>query len=702
MTDKIVCRTIYSDEEESESCPKGPPGKDGPLGLPGGIGEQGLPGPPGVQGLPGPPGEQGLPGNPFLIYHTAFVDISYPLGTGVLEDPSRPYQQIFEAIAAINSQPSGAVKWMIRVRPGTYSRVVLPINIDIIGDNKDAVIVQVGGAESNALFIENTVTNTRIANITFVKNSDVLGSAGRIEVSTSISNISVENCVFRHITRGQSTSLSNAQSALYIRTTVISLPRPFVAFPELSIKSCELTLDYASYSVNSYDSPLFLLASTSTLNTFSFFLENNNYRSIISENQLITPDIAFKLYAAIYITRGVINSGGAISNVYIKGGTTEMEYNGPVTIYQANFTPIVSTSGFSSVLRSSSIYVDDLISTIQTNILTRVGIYSYVSGFSVLDYTSLPTRLAPSYITDQGYTETKNCTLILRKSLMIVSGTSERYRGSFIIPVYSYGFSAAIGETICANIVCSSLTINTTYSPISFRLPDEAIYAPWMNLRGSGAMTPAVQNEYADTKSITVTNMTLDRDIKYTYQSESNYVTQVVGVIKIPAPILRGNITNPSFYQNIVSFDWRNINKDKQNGSIFLRYLPQSTTPVTLPYYIDPNDSDIIIVPLEPILDTVATFQFFLPSAKPGKVIAIKSRTLSEGNNSLTINVTSRRTTAPIPYVNTSLLSNVDSSATITDQVTTTIPYQKEFVSIGMQNISLSPTNSAWYTTNAI
>ena len=138
--------------------PQGQSGVQGSAGSSGGVGPQGLfgeqgfqgpccAGPQGLIGFQGVVGPQGFVGPSDLpVNMTAFVDQQFATTPGVVEDMTKPFATINDALFAIQTARGDDTtqRWLVVVRPGTYTEVssfvqVMP-NVDIAGSGPSTII----------------------------------------------------------------------------------------------------------------------------------------------------------------------------------------------------------------------------------------------------------------------------------------------------------------------------------------------------------------------------------------------------------------------------------------------------------------------------------------------------------------------------------------------------------------------------------
>lgn len=648
----VVERIIVEEYDcEERIGPKGPPGKQGE---PGEKGPQGPPGEQGSSGEQGLPGEQGTPGEPFItrVNRTIFIDEQFgDDSTGVNEVPSFPYKTITYGLSQIPGGLTEDTKWIARVRPGAYSSFEAREYVDVIGDNRDSVIVR--SNTGPALTI--SVRNAGIFNMTFIKeNEQDLTPTGDIIINEDLDEVVVKGCSF--------TNTINSSSDVEVYTLYAHTDFLLTATnSRLIVEDNVLTLNYRSSVNNSIQGVLGLIAPvrdfTSDIQLYSSFL-NNTYNLNINEDT--TAVQAARLYSAIVVKRiGETDSeiNNASDETYVTGGKCNITYmSGNTTAYQVYLTPVLtSTLNFDRVT-AGLVEVSNLETTIVSMVNTRIVWTSLCSGFRGLPVSGVSQAFS---IPDTGNVIMKSCTLNIPDSLFLSIDDGTRYGGSFVLPVYVYGSTTPLPiQTLRIGTVnCSSLTLSVTEL-----LDNKYIYAPWMYLGNAPFVTPVQQQSLAP-YYLMVTNMTINRTINYEQVTDEGLVIYTRGVIRIPPQEVTGYVPD-YFYWNIVIFDWKEQLRDREYGTTLLSLTTDN--PLTeFEYVVDPNDTNIIVNMHRDIVAQNKTVNLSLPSCKSGKRLHVVGIS-SQANTGNVVNLyPSISSLANNPYINILFGTLIDRSPTV-------------------------------------
>lgn len=577
----------------------------------------------------------------FLVNNTAFVDIQYGSdSTGVLEDPTHPFQQITTAIQRVVSNNPTSERWVVQVRPGIYNHFTSASNISVRGDDREACIVESTINNAPAVYIPPTVSNTGLYNLTFRKNSTEIGSsAGLVEIGSVTNEIEIINCDFIHTST--TTTLQTENSSLAIHSVASPI------FGSVGVKNCTLHLIYD----NVFNSlvPSTCIDVQLPQGSFTISLEDNVYLyDIIERGVNSSTNVNEKLYPSIVARRGSLTS-----SLYITDGRSQTTYSG-TNIYQVYLTPVFT---YASGGNNSPVYIEGLKSSFTQNVIAIKMWIAYISGFKFLP-TILPlgrTRSNIEYL-DRGYTLHKNCVMSIKQA-----------DNSFFIPCYSY-----------SNILTMTTTVMSTSLSVDINDIDiRNIYSPWVWFESIVPLTEESQLEYTNNTLLSVTNMTLNKQMFYMDQEEG-YTIKYIGLIKTP-PTSITSYSDEQFYQNVVIFEYKEGRKNENHPSTYITVT--SNVDVTIPYYMNPNESNLII-----IKDGTGSVvvDVTLPLNKNGKEVRVKGLNRSQFQFRYILHP-DYPSTVP-PFFNSTTNSLIDSSTSY-DSQNIVFSYQVILSSVGVENI---------------
>lgn len=654
---RIVIREVFDCSDAT--CVQGPPGDDGERGEQGERGDRGEQGEQGEQGANGLPGEQGRSGDA-LVNNTVFVDSIYGNDlTARIENPAYPWDTLSTAIDVAGANASPEEIWVVRIRPGTYSPFTPRDYVNIIGDDRDAVII----SNSNLnILIDTSVFG--ISNMTFSLSGTLLSvPIMTINPPPEFVSLFVTNCTFmvRSITSSATlNSVINIQHDSSFDSSIL--------YRDIVIKNCSINYNVDTTRINTIPLVLTQFSVNSINSCLRVFLENNDYKHYITESY-IQPQgsIVFKNYKSVHIIRsGTSPLGGKLGEVYIVGGTSRITYVENTSLYSTYLIPILSTRVSAFETCTAKIFIDRVRAFVASAAPSiRVGFMFYSSGIDAL------IQVAPQETTilrDVGETIIKSSSLILLSSTF--NQTDEM---SFITPLLSFGERTS-GEPIDKlNILCSSLSLDVDES-----MNVQYIYAPWERYL-SPQFTPQEQDEYIRNRSISVTNTTINRNMKWT-ESIGGVMIIHLGVVNFfPERFTR--IFIGIYYQNIVSFDWREFGKDREDGTTLLTTAPVSSDR----YYSNPNDTNIIAH-----YENIDEFTVSLPNALNGKYVRTHFPSSTQEGNTFVVSAQLRPGTIE-PFINNMYLTNTNNAIFFNATSSNCAQFTKLF---------LPPLITSWYATS--
>lgn len=642
----------------------------------------------------------------YWVNNTVFVDTRYGRTTGVPEDPTKPFLEISDAISFITGIPTDLDKWIVQVRPGIYSPFSTINNIDVIGDSREACIVT-STTDSIPLLME--VPDSGVHNMTFLRIGNNSGTpAGIIELTRDFIRAEVTNCSFV-VTQTHSTSLTpQTENAFRLQDTNGSLSSG-IRDARVTVTNNIFTLNYSSDAKTVVPSSVISVVPTNPSNDQGLIVtfKDNEYNFYIDELYTHTEDhdvIMEKLYPCIVVQRSpVSDSTYTASRVYIVGGLTNTYWKGSNvnSVYSGYLTPVFTYANVSNRISCTDVTISDLRSVCETNIYDSRCIWiPYMSGWKTLPTALIePDTREPSRVfNDFGYTLHKSCTYEIKKSHFYTRlNREDRYGGSFVLPVYVYG-SLIDNESIMANVTSTSLSLILPAIPkdlnIEIPIQNRYVYSPWVWFESQDVFDLETQYSYSQDFGLSVTNMTLNRNMEDTDDSTDLFSLEYRGVIRIPPESVTG-YEDGGYYQNIVTFDWREYGKDREDGTLIIKYTGNSILPTT--FYLDPNVTNVIVERGFAIVDNLTKIVLELPSTRGGKLYRIKGMVYLEG--SMEIVILPSNTTPQHPFVNALLGTTIDKSSSLVGTTSTDTPtFQAILLARGITYpASISSIPSSWY-----